>query len=57
MREFKGNIDIQDVTPIEQAKELWPDWYERRIKKGQKKDVGISSVLYMIGGLEKSRIK
>lgn len=37
MREFKGNIDIQDVTPIEQAKELWPDWYERRIKKGQKK--------------------
>lgn len=28
MREFKGNIDIQDVTPIEQAKELWPDWYE-----------------------------
>ena len=50
-RRYKIDLRYIGKTPIEQAKELWPDWYERRIKNGQKKGVGISSVLYMIGGL------
>lgn len=37
MREYKGNIDFEDVTPIEQAKKLWPEWYETRIVQGKKK--------------------
>ena len=38
MLEYKGNIDVVDVTPIEQAKELWPDWYQKRVIEGKKKD-------------------
>lgn len=38
MREFKGNIDFEDVTPIEQAKELWPAWYQTRIVEGKQKN-------------------
>lgn len=37
MREYKGNVDFEDVTPMDQAKKLWPDWYEKRIVQGQKK--------------------
>lgn len=36
-RRYKIDLRYIGKTPIEQAKELWPDWYERRIKKGQKK--------------------
>jgi len=36
-RSYRIDLRYVGKTPIEQAKELWPDWYERRIKKGQKK--------------------
>lgn len=38
MLEYKGNIDVVDVTPINQAKKLWPDWYQKRVVEGKKKD-------------------
>ena len=38
MLEYKGNIDVVDVTQSEQAKELWPDWYQKRVIDGKKKD-------------------
>lgn len=38
MISYKGNISFNDVTPIEQAKELWPEWYQKRIIEGKKKD-------------------
>lgn len=34
---YRINLANAVTTPIEQAKELWPDWHERRIVKGQKK--------------------
>lgn len=32
---YRANIDIDDRVPIEQAKTLWPDWYERRVIQGK----------------------
>ena len=57
MLEYKGNIDVVDVTPINQAKKLWPDWYQKRIVEGKKRIVGILNEIYMIGGFVKLLIK
>ena len=57
MLEYKGNIDVVDVTPINQAKKLWPDWYQKRVVEGKKKIVGILNEIYMIGGFVKLLIK
>lgn len=38
MLPYKGNIDIVDVTPINEAKKIWPEWYQKRIVEGKKKD-------------------
>lgn len=35
--EYRINLDYVITTPIEDAKELWPDWYDRRIVRGEKK--------------------
>ena len=37
--QYKANIEFEDCTPIEEAKELWPDWYERRIIRGKPRGV------------------
>lgn len=34
--EYRINLDYAVSTPKEEAKELWPDWYRRRIELGQK---------------------
>ncbi|SUP79484.1 hypothetical protein [Veillonella criceti] len=34
--EYRINLDYAITTPKEEAKELWPDWYHRRIELGQK---------------------
>lgn len=35
--DYRINLDYAVTTPIEDAKELWPDWYERRVIRGQRK--------------------
>lgn len=34
--EYRINLDYAVTTPIAEAKELWSDWYHRRIELGQK---------------------
>lgn len=37
--QYKANVEFEDCTPIEEAKKLWPDWYERRIVRGKPRGV------------------
>lgn len=33
--EYRANLEFEDRTPIEIAKEQWPEWYKRRIVEGK----------------------
>lgn len=36
-KEYRSTFNFCDKTPIEEAKEKWPAWYERRVVQGKKR--------------------